>query len=132
MMLFQVHLLSQKIEVLRLCCIHNGRCVHFTGSPELKAQVTFLIANYCSLSVSKLFTFSSSSSPEPPSQFQPNLAKSFFGWRGFKFIQMKGPFIRGDNYEIAKMHWWNLKNFYRTTGPISTKLGKMHPWLKRI
>ena len=38
----------------------------------------------------KLFTFSSSS-PEPLGQFQPNLAQSILGWRGFKFVQMKGP-----------------------------------------
>ena len=31
----------------------------------------------------------------------------------------------GDNYGIAKIHWWNLKIYFsRTTGPISTKLGK--------
>ena len=38
--------------------------------------------------VCKLFTFSSSS-PEPLGQFQPNLAQSILGWRGFKFVQMK-------------------------------------------
>ena len=37
----------------------------------------------------KLFTFSSSS-PEPLTQFQPNLAQSIFGWRGYEFIEMKG------------------------------------------
>ena len=41
------------------------------------------------------------------------------------------PFLRGDNYEIAKLHWKNLKIFWwRTTGPISTKLGTMHPLMK--
>ena len=39
-------------------------------------------------SVCKLFTFSSSSL-EPLSQFQQNLRQSIFGWRGFKFVQMK-------------------------------------------
>ena len=43
-------------------------------------------------SVCKLFTFSSSS-PEPLGQFQPNLAQSILGWRGFKFVQMKGPVL---------------------------------------
>ena len=38
----------------------------------------------------KLFTFSSSS-PEPLGQFQPKLAQSILGWRGFKFVQMKDP-----------------------------------------
>ena len=32
------------------------------------------------------------------------------------------PFPRGDNYEIAKTHWWNLKKIFyvRITVPIST------------
>ena len=61
-------------------------------------------------SVCKLFTFSSSS-PEPLGQFQLNLAQSILGWRGFKFVHMKGPpFSRKDNYEIVKIHWRNLKN----------------------
>ena len=43
------------------------------------------------------------------------------------------PFPRGDNYEIVKIHWWNLKIFFsRTTGPISTKLGIKHPRVKGI
>ena len=40
------------------------------------------------LSWCKLFTFSSSS-PEPLGQFQPNLAQSILGGRGFKFFKMK-------------------------------------------
>ena len=69
----------------------------FISSPELKAQVSFSDQN---LSVvrrcrhccccRKLFTFSSSS-PEPLGQFQPNLAQNILGWRGFKFVQTKGP-----------------------------------------
>ena len=43
------------------------------------------------------------------------------------------PFPRGDNYEIGKIQLQNLKIFYsRTTGPISTKLGTKHPWVKGI
>ena len=68
------------------------------SSPERKAQLSFSDQN---LSIvcrcrcfrcpcCKLFTFSSSS-PEPLSQFQPNLAQSILGWRGFKLVQMKGP-----------------------------------------
>ena len=34
--------------------------------------------------------FEQSSTPESLSQFQPNLAQSILGWRGFKFFQMKG------------------------------------------
>ena len=54
--------------------------------------------------------------------------------KGIQISSKKGPrpFPRGDNYEIAKIHLWNLKIFYRTTGPISTKLGTMHPWVKEI
>ena len=45
--------------------------------------------------------------------------------KGIKVCSKKGPcpFPRGDNYEIAKIHWQNLKIFSsRTTVPISTKL----------
>ena len=69
--------------------------------------------------------FVKSSSPEPLVQFQPNLAQSSVGWTGFKFVHMMGyaPFLRGDNYEIAKMHWRFQKIFFsRATGPISAKL----------
>ena len=41
------------------------------------------------------------------------------------------PFPRGDNYEKAKIHWWNLKIFFsRTTGPSSTKHCTKHPLMK--
>ena len=41
-------------------------------------------------------------------------------------------FQRGDNNEITKIHWLNLKIFIRrTTEPLSTKLGKMHPLTER-
>ena len=92
----------------------------FFSSPELKAQVSFsdhlssvvcpsVCLSVC-LSICKLFTFSTSS-PEPLGQFQPNLAQSILWREGFNFLQMKGPrpFPRGDNYEIRKIHWWNLK-----------------------
>ena len=43
------------------------------------------------------------------------------------------PFPSEDNYEIAKIHWRNLKIFFsRTTDPISTKLSTKHPWVKGI
>ena len=48
---------------------------------------------------------------------------SFFKWRA-------PPFSRVDNYEIAKIHWILKIFFSRTTGPISTKLWTMHPWVK--
>ena len=37
----------------------------------------------------------------------------------------------GDKYEIAKIHWQNLKIFFSTlTEPISTKLATTHPQVK--
>ena len=43
-----------------------------------------------------IFTFPSTT-PEPLGQFQPNLTQSILGWRGLKFVQMKGPtFFQGE------------------------------------
>jgi hypothetical protein len=43
------------------------------------------------------------------------------------------PFPRGDNSENVKIYRKSLKIFFsRTTGPISTKLGRKHPWVKGI
>ena len=58
-------------------------------------------------------------------QFQPNLAQSILGKRGFKFVQKKGQTL----LQMAK--WRNSKFlfkkvFSRTIGPISTKLGTKH------
>ena len=53
--------------------------------------------------------------------------------KGIQVCSNVGPclFWRRDNYEIAKTHRWNFKIFCsRTTGPISTKLGTKHPWVK--
>ena len=51
-----------------------------------------------------------------------------------RFVQMKGPalFQGGDNYEKGKIHWRNLKIYFRTAGPISTKFGAKHPLVKGI
>ena len=79
------------------------------SSPEPKVSFSdhnlSIVHCYCPC---KLFTFSSC--PEPLGQFQPNSAQSNYpllGWRGFKFVQIKGPssFLRGDNYKKVKMHW---------------------------
>ena len=49
---------------------------------------------------------------------------------------MKGPgplFLRGDNFKIVKIHWPYFKIFFsRTTGPVSTKFGTKHSWMKGI
>ena len=70
-----------------------------------------------------------SSSPEPLSQFQPNLAQPLM--KGIQVCSNEGPcsFPRGDNYEIVKfknllLHW--------TTEPFSIKHGTKHPWMKGI
>ena len=49
---------------------------------------------------------------------------SLFKWKATPFSK--------DNYKIAKIHWQNLQIFYRTIGPISTKLGTKHPYVKQI
>jgi hypothetical protein len=44
-----------------------------------------------------------------------------------------GPLQRGDNHKNVKMGWGPLKIFYsRTTGPILTRLGTDHLWVKEI
>ena len=53
---------------------------------------------------------------------------------GIQVCSNEGPrsFPRGDNYEIAKIHYRNLKICSRTIGPISIKLCTKHPWVKEI
>ena len=101
----------------------------FLSSPKLKAWELFWSPVVHS-SVRKLITFSTS--PEPLGQFQPNMPQSILEWRVFS-NEGPRPFPRGDNCEIVKIHWQNLKMFFsRTTGPISTKLCTKHPWGKLI
>ena len=41
------------------------------------------------------------------------------------------PHFKGDDYAILKKNWRNFKIFFsRTTAPISTKFGTMHPLVK--
>ena len=70
------------------------------------------------------------SSPEPLPNFNKTWHKVFLGV-GVLVFSNEGPhlFSRGDDYEIAKMHWRNLKIFF---WPISTNLGTMHSSFKRI
>ena len=58
-------------------------------------------------SVCRLFRLSTSY-PEPLGQFQPNLAQTILGWRGFKFVHR--PFPRGDFSRSVKLYWKYLKN----------------------
>ena len=68
-------------------------------------------------------------------QFQQNLAQSILGYLWVDGIQLftnKGPHpsSREDNSKIIKIYGEYLKNFYfRTTRPISTKIGIKHPWV---
>ena len=64
---------------------------------------------------------------------QTNLAQSIF-WDSSLFKRKATLFFKtGDNYEILKIHWRNLKIFFsRTAEPISTQLSISHPWVKRI
>jgi hypothetical protein len=39
-----------------------------------------------------------------------------------------GPLQRGDNHKNVNMGLGHLKIFFRTTGPILTRLGTTHPW----
>ena len=82
---------------------------------SLKAQVSFSdhLSSVCPF-VCKLFTFSSSS-PEPLGQFQPNLAQSILGWRGFKFIQMKGPALF--QVEIITKKWKYVEELKKSSSP---------------
>ena len=78
---------------------------------------------------SKLFKFSS-----PSPKLNQTLHKASLG-EGDSIYWNEGPcpFPRGDKYQIVKIHWRNFKVFFlRTTGPISTKLGTEHPWVKGI
>ena len=102
---------ASKLRIFYFYFMSFFQLVIFFSSPEPKAQVSFSDQN---LSVvrrrcrrrrcrcRKLFTFSSSS-PEPLGQFQPNLAQSILGWRGFKFVQMKGAAL----FQGKKKHWRN-------------------------
>ena len=68
-----------------------------------------------------------SSFPEPLGQIQ-SWHKASLGKVDICLNKGPRPFPRADNYEIAKIHWRNLKfSFSRTTGPVSTKLGAKHP-----
>ena len=118
------------------------------SSPELKAQVSFsdqlsssvclsvclrvclsIHLSVCCLSICNLFTYFTCS-PEPLVQFQPNFAQSIFEWRA---NEGPCPFPRGVDYKIVKLHWRNLEIFFfRTTGPVSTKLRAKHRLVKGI
>jgi hypothetical protein len=55
--------------------------------------------------------------------------------KGIQVCSNKGPGLlqRGDNSKNVKIGWVHLKIFFsRTVGPILTRLGTNHPWVKGI
>ena len=89
------------------------------SSPDSKAQVSFSVVVVVNFSHCHLLLQSHWG------QFQPNLAQrgsTLFKWR-------ISAFSKGRNYEIAKIHWRNLKIvFCRTTGLIQY-ISSKHPWV---
>ena len=61
---------------------YHSELLMLLSSPELKDEIK------------------KSSSPEPLSQFQPNLAQNIFGWVGFMFLQIKKTIIYYKVYNI--------------------------------
>ena len=64
-------------------------------------------------------------------------AQIIIGWRGNQVCSNEGPFPfpLGDNYEIEKNTFKNLKIFFfpkALVWPISIKLGTKHPWVKKV
>ena len=87
----------------------------FISSPELKAQVSFSdhLSSIClsvclSVRLSVNFSNFSSSSQNHWANFNQTWHKASLG-RGVQFCSKEGPrpFLRGDNYEIAKINWQN-------------------------
>ena len=65
-------------------------------------------------------------SPNPRGQFQLELVQSILDWILYKWKTT--PFSSRNNYEMPNIYWRNFKIFNRTTVPVSTKLGEMHPF----
>ena len=105
----------------------------YFSSPEPKAQMSFSDQN---LSIVVVVNFSHFHIllQNHWANFNQTWHKAYLG-KGDSSLFSEGlrPFPRGDNYEIVKIHWQNLKIFFsRTAGPISTKLGTNHLWVKGI
>ena len=64
-------------------------------------------------------------SPKPRGQFQLKLVQSILDWILYKWRTT--PFSRRNNYEMPNIYWRNLKISNRTTVPVLSKLGEMHP-----
>ena len=67
--------------------------------------------------------------------FRQTWHKASLGKRGFKFVKLnETALFQGETFTKYRKHVdGNFKIFfYRTTGPISNKLGKKHSWVKKI
>ena len=115
---------------------NNYKAYSFLSHLSWKLICAFLVAFCLSVRLTvhlsvTFFTFSLSF-PEPLGQFQPNLAQNILWLNEVFFSNDEGPCSspRGDNNEITKILWQNLKNVFSRitepiiTEPISTKLSK--------
>ena len=69
-----------------------------------------------------------------PANFNQTWYKLSFGHGNSKLFKLRaGSLQRGDNHKNGQMGWGHLKIFFsKTTGPILTRLGTNHPWVKGI
>ena len=101
-------------------------------SPELKAQVSFSdwkLSVGGGIVVVLNFSHVHSILKNHSANFNQTHRESV--GEGDSICKNEGPstFPRGDNKEIAKIHWPNFKIFFWTTGSFSTKLDTKHPWV---
>ena len=118
--------------------LHNWHWWCLVFSTEIILKNTFLahlarLASFVCLSVCKLFTFSPFSPELLPISTKLSTKHSWLKEIQVCSNERPGIFPRGHNNEIAEIHWQNLRIFFfRTNGPISTKLGTKHTWVKGI
>ena len=87
---------------LTLFCLHGMYILNINSLYVIYMCLYYLVVDFLFIGSSLLAHLSwkrkyideiRKSSPEPLSQFQPNLAQSILRWRGFKFLQMKNQSI---------------------------------------
>ena len=104
---------------------------HVSLSDHLLSVVHLTVRPSVHPSVCELFTFSSSNFPRTTGQISTKLSTKHHWMKRieaklFKWSAIR-PFLRGDNMEIGKIHWWTFKIFFfKTPGPISIKHGTKH------
>ena len=76
------------------------------GHGLLQGEIIAKMQNYIE-NISKSF------SPDPLGQFQPNMAQSILGFRGFMFVQMTGhALIQGEIIANKKNYIENIKKYF--------------------